>query len=89
MEATEANILTILGQDSKDVTLEPKKKGNGYILKGLVRRNTLQNLMNNFHPYVGRRGFLCVITPGTLSSIDEETPKEEIVDKIEEVNFLS
>lgn len=78
MEATKENIQTIMGQEAKHVTMEPKKKGNGYVIKGLVRRNTLLDLMNNFHPYIGKRGFLVVVTPGTLGPMDDDDTALEV-----------
>jgi len=68
MKATLRNIRDVLGIHAKGVQFIKKENPtNGYILRGFLDRNSLNDLDHNFHIYIPRSGGLAVITPGRLN----------------------
>lgn len=68
MKASLANIRDILGIHAIGIKFERKPHPvNGYVLRGFLNRNAINDLDHNFHIYIPKAGGLAVITPGRIS----------------------
>jgi len=68
MKATQKNICNVLGTEAKALIFTRMRKGNGYKVRGMMRRYALTDLMNNFHVYIAKDNSVVIITPGRLNT---------------------